>query len=691
MFDKVLKILEKGPKTFRELREELGLRSHQQARQLDNTLRDLRLQKKIYFKKNKSTYNIKDSEEIIGTFRDTRNDYAFVEMDDFSVFIPGKFVLNALEGDTVKVLLFPLREGEDPDRRAGKIVRVMQRNGSSIIGRITEVEGVKQFSPDELVPKYKFELQDLDKYDVGDILVTKFVDFVEGVISLQPIKELGRANDATIDPTLIGYKFDFRTEFPNEVLEEVANLNLPEDDREDITDRLIYTIDAIESKDLDDAVDVTRLENGNIRLGVHIADVSHYVKEESKIDIEAYERGTSVYLIDTVFPMLPERLSNELCSLNPDELKLTLSCDMEIDGQGRVVKSRLYKSKMISKHRLTYKQCDELYENKTDSIINKEVTDSLILAKELSDIVRKSKIEKGMIDFVLPEAKVKLDEQGEVIEIYNKYQSPSEKVIEDLMVVTNETVARTITEEGLPGMFRVHPSPKEENLDTFNIIAKSLGTFLPKSVDEIESKDLMKFLEEHKDNENGDILKRYMIQTMEKAIYEHEDKGHYALGLKNYLHFTSPIRRYPDLIIHRLVKRFFIDKNAETNKAHAEDLIPYLENAAKDTSEAERIAVQGERRLLDIKKSRFLQSQVGNEMYGKIVSVVRFGFFVEFENLTQGLCHIENMKQDEFYYEETKFEIIGKESKVKYKLGDKVKVKITSVDVIKGLVDLEVA
>ena len=689
--NKILKELQKSPKTFKEIKNELSLTSFDSSKKLDVVLRRLWNEKKIFFKRSSETYHIKDSKEVIGTFRETKNDYAFVESEDITVFIPGKFVLNSLNGDTVKVILFPLREGEDPDRRAGKVVRVMQRNGSAIIGRVSISDEGKTFVPDDLVPKHKYDVDDIGMYEEEDILVTKFVDFSDGIIKLKIVEVVGKTNDATLDPKVISYKFDLNTDFSKEVLNELNDIKqVKTPERKDLSDRLIYTIDGEDSKDLDDAIDIIKLDNGNFRLGVHIADVSFFVNESTLIDEEANIRSTSVYLIDTVFPMLPQKLSNGLCSLNPDEEKFTLTCDIEIDNNGNVINSNIYESLIVSKHRLSYNQVDELYENKISELKNNNLTKSLFLAKELSSLLRKNKLANGMIDFELPEAKIKLDNFGEVIEIKNKIQTSSEKVIEDLMVVTNETVAKTFSKEKLPGIFRVHPSPKEENLEMFNNLSKTLGAFLPKSAEKIMSKDLMNFLISQEENESLNILKRFMIQTMEKAIYSVENNGHYALGLENYLHFTSPIRRYSDLITHRLIRKYFLNSDAKLQRQKSQEDISYLDNLSKSISEKERIAVQAERKLLDIKKSRFMKDKIGSNEIGKIVSVVRFGFFVEFENLTQGLVHIDNMNDDEYYFDEIKFSIIGKNKKKVFKLGNKIEVNITNVNMIKGLIDLQV-
>jgi len=566
----------------------------------------------------------------------------------------------------------------------------MQRNGSAIIGRIFKEDNKNKFKADDLIFKYEYKINGLEKYNDGDIIITKFIDFVDGIIYLKIVEMLGSSDDATLEPELIAYKFDLKTKFSDlsiKEIEKVKNQNIS--GRKDLSQRLIYTIDGEESKDLDDAVDILKLENGNYRLGVHIADVSHYVKQGTSLDEEAYERGTSVYLINTVFPMLPKELSNDLCSLNPNTKKLTMTCDMIINPKGEVIDTKIYESEIISKHRLTYVEVDDFYSEKISILRTKELSESLIEAKNLASILRNKKINHGMIDFSLAESKISLDDEGQVKEIYNKFQTLSERVIEDLMVVTNESVAKKLTSKKLPASFRVHPSPKKENLDNFINLSKSLGVTFLKNSSNIESEDFMNLLNENSQNKGIDILKRYMIQTMEKAFYKTEDLGHYALGVKNYLHFTSPIRRYPDLIVHRLIKKYFLDSNAEKNRKNCADDVSKLEIMNKHASEKERNAVQAERKLQDIKKARFMKKMIGEKLQGQIVSVLRFGFFVEFENLTQGLVTLESLKDDEYFYDESKFAIFGKQNKKTFKLGEVVNVKIISVDVVRGLIDLE--
>ncbi len=692
MEQKILDIIKKHPINFKDLRAELNLKGFQQSKQLDEALTSLRHDNKIYHSRKTDKYHLKDEETEIGIYHSTRKDFGFVDNDTLSVFIPGKFTLNALEGDTVKIKLFPKYPDQTDDRRAGKVLRVMKRNGNNIVGRIRIVEGEKQFIPDDLETKYTYTLENYDDLNEGDVISTTFKDINDLVIQLSLNHVIGNEADATIDWLIVTYKNNMSLDFSPEILQEIKNEeNKAPGNRTDLSSRIIVTIDGISSKDLDDAIDVQKLANGNYKLGVHIADVSHYVERDSKLDYEAEDRGTSVYLINHVLPMLPEELSNDLCSLNPSTKKLTMTCEMEINPQGKVVNSKIFNSQIESKYRLTYNEVDKLYTKEIEFLRDDEkLSEMLFAAKDLAEIMRKVKIEKGMIDFVLPEIQIRLDKKGEPIALTPKFQTPAEKMIEDLMVITNETVARAFSKNNLPGLFRVHGKPVEEKLTDFLYLLRSFGETIDKPYDAITSKDIAQLIRRIDDKEYGNIIKRYTIQSMEKAKYHQFNEGHYALGLDDYLHFTSPIRRYPDLVVHRLLKKWIIDEGKLPDNQEVEIELSYLTPLALETSLKEKEGMVAERKLADIKKARFMQKLVGEKFVGIIVSITSFGFFVELENFTQGLVRLDSLTDDEYQYDAEQRAIIGKENNRSFKIGQNIQVKIAAVDTIRGAVDMEV-
>ncbi len=685
MKNKVLNQIKEGPKTFNELKENLEIRS---GHFLNGLIKELREDNKIYYRKHNETYYLKDEEVVFGKFKETKRDFAFVDLDSgMSVFIPERFSNGALNGDLVRLSLFSLREGEDPDRRAGKVSKIIERQKGNIVGRYRIVEDQLKFIPDDYNSNKEFVLEDHENINENEILVTKFKTYKNNIVYLSVVENLGSENNAKIDYLVIAKRNNLPLSFPTSVLSEANSISheITSNGREDLSDELVVTIDGEQSKDLDDAITVSKKTNGNFELKVHIADVAHYVKANSKIDDEAYERGTSTYLIDNVIPMLPEILSNNLASLNPDTRKYTLTAIMEIDKDAEVINVDLKETIVKSKYKLTYEEVDEYFKGGTPQIRDdRDVTVMINDAKELSKIIRIKKIKEGMIDFVLPETKFTLDANGNPTKLIEKYQTESEKLIEDLMVITNQSVANFLEQKKLPGMYRINGKPTENKLTQFFEITKIFGEFSTKPIDKITSKDLAHFVTEIEDKPYGDILKKFMIQSMEKAIYSPEDKGHYALGIKNYLHFTSPIRRYPDLIVHRIIKNYYI-KGVEYSDGEKDE---YLEHSSKWLSDKERAAMMAERKLSDIKKARYMDGHIGEEVEVTITSVTSFGFFVDLKKQIQGLVRLESLTGDEFYYDAPKFSIIGKESKTTYKLGEQIKVRITGYDFVRGVVDL---
>ena len=457
--------------------------------------------------------------------------------------------------------------------------------------------------------------------------------------------------------------------------------------RRDLRDEMIFTIDGDDTKDIDDAISIEKLKNGNYRLGVHIADVSYYVKEGSPLDLEAMERGTSVYLVDRVIPMLPHELSNGICSLNPNVDRLAMSCVMEFDSEGKQVDYEIFPSVIRSRIQMTYKNVNKILDNEEIPEGYEEYADTLRVMEELAVILRKAKTHRGYIDFGVNEAKILVDEKCVPYEVVLRDRGKGENLIEDFMIAANECVATHIYFMNLPFVYRIHEYPKEEKIRSFLGFVSNLGYTLKGNVKDMKPTTIQNILSQLEDKPEYKILSSLLLRSMQKAVYSPENKGHYGLASTCYTHFTSPIRRYPDTTVHRLLHTYLIDGRMDmsTIKKWEEKLVYITEHS----SERERASVDCEREVEDMKMAEYMEKHIGEEFEGMISSVTSFGMFVELPNLIEGLVPIKDMK-DFFHFDEEKMTLTGERSHVKYSIGEKVVIKVVRASKADKTIDFEV-
>ncbi len=485
---------------------------------------------------------------------------------------------------------------------------------------------------------------------------------------------------------------DIVSEFPKEVLDQAEAVpeEVPENEivgRVDYRNEITFTIDGADAKDLDDAVHAKRLENGNYELGVHIADVSHYVTENSPLDKEAYERGTSVYVTDRVVPMLPERLSNGICSLNPRINRLTQSCVMEISPEGRVINYQISQSIIKTTERMTYDAVNQMIAGDEAALENyAKIADSVKIMVELHHILEAMRKRRGAIDFDTVEAKIIVNEKGLPIEIRKRTRGIAERMIESFMLEANETVATHFEAHGLPFIYRIHEQPKADRLQRFIDFAATFGMQIEGTSNGIDQKVLQAFMKKIKGQPGEMVLSTMLLRSMQQARYSENNEGHFGLAAENYTHFTSPIRRYPDLLVHRLIREIGEGKTPANILQKWEDKIPEI---AEHSSHRERRAVDAEREVEKMKKAEFMEEHVGEEYEGIIASVTRFGMFIELENTIEGLVHISTLKGDYFNYQERMLALIGERSGLTFKIGQPIKIKVVKADRMTGEIDFE--
>ena len=615
----------------------------------------------------------------VGRLIGNKKGFGFVDIEgDEDVFIPPTCMNGAIHGDQV-IVEITSKKGLDLE---GRIVKVLDRKLHQIVGEFYYKGGLGHIDLDDKKISIHIDIEQsktMGAMNGHKVLVRLIGKDEKGNYKGEVIKILGHKNDPGVDILSIVSKYEINDVFSDEVMEAVEQLPLEVTEEEyigrrDLRNKTIFTIDGDDAKDLDDAVSIDKLENGHYLLGVHIADVSHYVKENGEIDKEAYERGTSVYLADRVIPMLPHKLSNGICSLNGGVDRLTMSCDMEIDEKGNIVDYDIYESVINSKKRMTYRAVNNILEKNIVEPGYEPFVDDLKEMEVLAHILRKNKERRGYIDFDIDEAKIIVNDNGEAIDVKLRERGTGEKLIEDFMIAANETVATHIYYMELPFIYRIHGKPNEEKIESFSQFLKTLGISIQYNKNEITPKDMQRVLDSLKENKLFHLLSSLLLRSMQKAVYDKNNIGHFGLASKCYTHFTSPIRRYPDQTVHRLLRTYLFQKKLDPETIRYWDL--KLISIAEHSSEKERNAISCEREVDDMKKAEYMMKHIGEEYEGMITSVLNFGMFVELDNLIEGLISNDDMRGDTYYYDESTFSYVGKNSNKRYRLGDRVKVTV---------------
>lgn len=615
-------------------------------------------------------------------------------MDD--IFIPPNEINNALHGDTVLARVSSESSGQ---RKEGTVIRILERGITKIVGTYTEsknfgfvIPDEKKFAGDIFIPKSAS-----NGAVEGHKVVVELTTYPEGRMSAEGavIEILGHKNDPGVDILSVIHKHGLPQEFPGEVLQQAnqAPETIDEDEiqnRRDLRNETIVTIDGADAKDLDDAVTVTKLDNGNYKLGVHIADVSYYVTEDSPIDKEAAERGTSVYLVDRVIPMIPHRLSNGICSLNPKVDRLTLSCEMEIDSDGEVVNHEIFQSVIKTTERMTYADVNAILTEQDEELHKRyePLIPMFQLMEELAEVLRGKRMHRGAIDFDFKESKVLVDEEGKPTDVVLRERSVAEKLIEEFMLAANETIAEHFHWMDVPFIYRIHEDPKEEKLRRFFEFITNFGYIVKGTANSVHPRALQEILEEVREKPEGMVISTVMLRSMQQAKYDPESLGHFGLSAEFYTHFTSPIRRYPDLIVHRLIRTYLIEgKLNDSTKAKWD---ARLREIADHSSKMERRSVDAERETDELKKAEYMEDKIGEEYDGIISSVTNFGLFVELPNTIEGLVHVSYMTDDYYRYDERHYAMIGERTGHVYRIGDEITVRVINVNKEERSIDFEI-
>ncbi|OMD83453.1 ribonuclease R [Paenibacillus odorifer] len=690
------------PMTYEELVSHFALEDSEGFKKFEELLIELEQDGRIVLTRT-ARYGVPERMDLLrGRLQAHAKGFAFLIPDDRDhpdVYIHANDLKGAMNGDIVLIRI--TSKSPSGGRMEGEVVRIVKRGVLQTVGVFQNLETYgfvlpddKRINRDIFIPKQSFK----GAVD-GQKVVVRIVSYPEGRAAAEGeiIEILGHKDDPGVDILSIIRKHQLPEAFPAEVMDEadsapdsITEEEIAEQGRRDLRGLNIVTIDGEDAKDLDDAVNVQRLENGHYKLGVHIADVGYYVREGSELDKEAYDRGCSVYLVDRVIPMLPHRLSNGICSLNPQVDRLTMSCEMEFNEQMKVVKHDVFTSVIRTKERMTYSNVRKILEDEDPELLERysPLIDDFRLMKELAMKLRDARMRRGAVDFDFEESKIIVDENGKAVDIVKRERSVAEQIIEEFMLAANETVAEHFHWLKVPFLYRIHEDPDPEKLQNFMAFAANFGYHVKGRGNSVHPRALQDLLEQIQGTKEQTVISTMMLRSMKQAKYDAESTGHFGLAAEYYSHFTSPIRRYPDLVIHRVMREVIENGGALTQKRH-DYLSSRMPDIAQQSSERERVAVEAERDTEQLKKAEYMQDKVGEEFEAMVSSVTSFGMFIELDNTVEGLIRLSAMSDDYYHFDEGHMALIGERTSRVFRIGDEVKIRVAKVNMDDHTIDFE--
>ena len=693
MEEKIIEVLstqEKQSMTITEINDALNLETIEEYQKLQNTLDEMTTDGIIYYSEKKKKYLLLSNSHLLkGKLLMYSKGFGFVEVDKNSkdIYVSEANIKDARNNDIVLIELI----NKSKERPEGKIIKIIKRDYTPLVGEVFIEKGNYYVKPDSKGPNVYIPKEYINGAVEGHKVLVRPLkngNYVGEILNI-----IGHKNDVGVDILSFVYEYGFKPNFSEEVEKELESIPLEldndmieqglKDGRIDLRNETIFTIDGDDTKDIDDAISIKKIDDNTYELGVHIADVSYYVKEGSALDEEAYYRSTSVYLVDRVVPMLPHKLSNGICSLNPGVDRFAFSCIMKVDNKGEVLSYKIFESIIRSKIQMTYNKVNEILENNTIPEGYEQYADKLKLMNELSDILRKKMVRRGYMEFDAPEAKILVDEKCHPYEINLRSQKTGEKLIENFMILANETVASYIFYQDLPSIYRVHNKPDQEKIQSFLNFLSLRGYVVTGKNKIVSPKDLQNILKQLHDKPDSMVLNDLAIRSQAKAKYSNENIGHFGLGSKCYSHFTSPIRRYPDLILHRLAKSY--SKNYSNKIIDEWEL--KLPEMCIHTSQKELDSVNCERDVEKMKKAEYMEDHIGEVHEGIISGITPFGMFVALPNTVEGLVKFEDIPGDYYVYDQSGYMIYGQKTNRRYMFGDSVTIKVIAANRENSTVD----